>query len=358
VRILTRYFLVSYLTLFAVILLTSLLAIAIIEVLLHFDAVLEHRDGFAGVATYVLVRVPSYYLRALIPVSSFAAAFLCTGLSARGLEVMALKTGGISPHRVILPLLLASALLSGATFLVNESAVLGAARALTHLDRESDETTFRQGSFWYHRGDVIYNISEADRESRTLSGVHVYELSPEGRLMRSIRAESVEIQEDRRWRLRDATYRTFDPESPSAPPRVEHRNESMLEVAERRNSALLDADASRLSLPDLSEYIAARAREGRDVERYRSLLHVRLTDPLGVVLFTLLAIPIGLGVERSRSLSGQALLGVAVVGGFYALRSAGAIIAAGGAVPAALPPWLLFAAFGGIGVWRLATIPR
>jgi LPS export ABC transporter permease LptG len=358
VRILSRYFLVSYLTLFAVILLTSLLAIAIIEVLLHFDAVLEHRDGFAGVATYVLVRVPSYYLRALIPVSSFAAAFLCTGLSARRQEVMALKTGGISPHRVILPLLVASILLSGATLLLNESAVLGASRAFSHLDRENDETTFRQGSFWYHRGDVIYNIGEADRESRTLSGVHVYELSPEGRLLRSIGAKSVEIQEDRRWRLLDVTYRTFDPESPNAAPRVEHSDESMLEMAERRNAALLDVDASRLSLPDLGEYIRARAHEGRDVERYRTLLHARVTDPLGVVLFALLAIPIGLGVERTRSLSGQALLGVAVVGIFYALRSAGATIAAGGAIPAALPPWLLLGAFGGVGVWRLATIPR
>jgi lipopolysaccharide export system permease protein len=358
VRILSRYFLVSYLTLFAVILLTSLLAITVIEVLLHFDHVLEHRGGFAGVATYVLVRVPAYYLRELIPVSSFAAAFLCLGISARGREVMALKAGGISPHCVIVPLLVASALLSAGTLLVNESAVLGATRAFSHLERDNDEITFRRGSFWYHRGDAIYNVREADRESRTLSGVHVYELSPEGRLVRSITADSVEVQDGRRWRLLDATFRTFDPESPSAPPRVEHSEESILVVAERRNAALLDADASQLSLLDLREYIRARVREGRDVERYRSMFHLRVSDPLAVVLFALLAIPIGLGVERTRSLSGQALLGVAIVAVFYALRTAGAAIGAGGAVPAALPPWLLLAAFGGVGVWRLATIPR
>jgi lipopolysaccharide export system permease protein len=358
VRILSRYFLVSYLTLFAVILLTSLLAITVIEVLLHFDDVLEHRDGFAGVATYLLVRVPSYYLRELIPVSSFAAAFLCMGLSARGREVMALKAGGISPHRVVVPLLVASTLLAGATHLVNEGAVLDAERAFSRLDRDDDEISFRGGSFWYHRGDVIYNISEADRESRTLSGVHVYELSPEGRLLRSIRADSVEIQDGRRWRLLDATFLSFDPETPSAPPRIERREESILEVADRRNAALLDADAAMLSLPDLKEYIRARVREGREVQRYRSMFHVRLTDPLTVILFVLLAIPIGLGVERTRSLSGQALVGVAIVGVFYALRTAGATIAAGGAVPAALPPWLLLAGFGGVGIWRLATIPR
>lgn len=357
-RILSRYFLVSYLTLFSVILGATLLVIAVVEVLLHFDDVLEYRDGFAGVATYVLVRIPSYYLRALIPVSSFAAAFLCVGLAARGREVMALKAGGISPHRVLLPLLAASLLLSGVTLLVNETAVLGAARTLARFDRGDDGISFRRGSFWYHRGNVIYNVGDADRESRTLSGVRVYELSPQGRLVRSIRADSAEIQDGPRWRLLDATVRTFDPDSPSAPPRVERARESILEVAEPGDAALLEADASTLSLPDLRAYIRARADEGHDVERPRTMLHVRMTEPLGVALFALLAIPIGLGVERSRSLARQALLGLGVVALFYALRTAGATVAAGGAIPPAAAPWLLFVGFAGFGAFRLATIPR
>lgn len=357
-RILSRYFLVSYLTLFAAILLISMLAIVIIEVLLHFDDVLDHRDGFAGAATYLLLRVPSYYLRDLIPVASFAAAFFGLGLPARWREVTALKAGGISPHRVAFPVLIAAAGLSGAALVVNETLVMTASRLWNRLERDEDEISFRRGSFWYHRGDVIYNVTEADRASRTLSGVSVYELTPEGRLRRSIWAEKVEIRPDSRWRLQDATLRTFDPEAPDAPPRVERAEETVLEVAGRRDLALLSADAATLSLWNLRDYIEARGREGRDTSRYRALLHARLADPLTVLLFALLALPLGLAVERTRSLAFGALQGIAIVGAFYTVRTLATLFAAGGLVPAAASPWLLLGAFAGAGAWRFARVPR
>lgn len=356
-RILSRYFLVTYLTFFATILLTSTLAITVIEVLLHFDDVLDQRGGFAGIATYLLLRIPSYYLRDLIPVASFAAAFFGLGLPARWHEITALKAGGISPQRIAVPVLAAAAALSAVALAVNETLVLDASRVWNRLDRGEDEIAFRRGSFWYHRGDVIYNVSEADRASRTLTGVNVYELSPEGRLRRSIRAEHVEIQPDRRWRLRDATLRVFDPDHPEAPPRIERSEETILEVAGRRHLALLNADASTLSLPDLRQYIEARAREGRDPTRYRAMLHARLADPLSVLLFALLAIPLGLAVERTRSLALCALQGIAVVGAFYTIRTLASMLAAGGLGPPG-GPWILLAGFGGLGAWRFARVPR
>ena len=357
-RTLSRYFLVSYLTLFVAVLLISMLSIMIIEVLLHFDDVLDHRDGFGGVATYLLLRIPSYYLRDLIPVASFAAAFFGLGLPARWREVTALKAGGISPHRIAVPLLLAAACLSGAALLINETLVLAAARHWDRLDRDEGEISFRRGSFWYHQGDVIYNVTEADRASQTLTGVSVYELTPEGRLRRSIRAESVEIQADRRWRLQNATLRVFDPGAPDAPPQVETVEETLLDVGGRRDLTLLNANASTLSLANLREYIEARAREGRDTARYRAMLHARLADPLTVLLFALLGIPLGLAVERTRSLAVCALQGIAIVGVFYTLRTLAAMFAAGGIGPPVAGPWILLAAFASLGTWRFARLPR
>ena len=72
-RIISRYFLTSYLKWFALILFSSIAAIAVIEIMLHFESVLEHRDGPMGFATYLLLRLPSYYFRDLVPVACVAA---------------------------------------------------------------------------------------------------------------------------------------------------------------------------------------------------------------------------------------------------------------------------------------------
>jgi lipopolysaccharide export system permease protein len=359
VRILSRYFLASYLALYIAILFAANMIIAIVELMLNFDDVLKYREGIWGVATYMFLRLPSYYLPYLVPVASFGAAFLCLGLPARGQEMVAIKAGGISPHRVAVPVLAAAAALSLATLVVNETIVLDAVVEFHNLDRESDDAALFQsrGSFWYHKGNALYNVEGADRASRTLQGVNVYERDRHGRLVHSVQAESAQISADGRWHLQNATIRRFDPNDPAAAPATEHVAETVLTVGEQRGLALLNADASVLPLLRLREYIRALAREGRAATRYRALFHSRLAEPLTVLLFALLAIPIGLAVEQSRSLAVAALHGVAIVGIFYGVLTTTAIMAASGVAAAIPSPWILLALFGGYGAWRLARAP-
>ncbi len=358
-RILSRYFLTSYLVLYFAILFAANLIIAIVELMLNFDDVLKYREGIWGIATYMFLRLPSYYLPYLVPVASFGAAFLCLGMPARAQEMIAIKAGGISPHRVAIPVLVAAAVLSLGTLVVNETIVLDAVKEFDNLDRESDGDALFQsrGSFWYHKGDILYNVEGADRASRTLQGVSVYERDREGHLVYSIQAESARISADDRWQLQNATIRRFDPSDPTAAPATEWVADTVLAVGEQRGLALLNADASVLPLLRLREYIRALAHEGRTATRYRALFHSRLAEPLTVLLFALLAIPIGLAVEQSRSLAVAALQGVAMVGIFYGVLTTTAIMAASGLAGAIPSPWILLALFGGYGAWRFARAP-
>jgi lipopolysaccharide export LptBFGC system permease protein LptF len=255
----------------------------------------------------------------------------------------------------VLPVVFASLLLSLAAFVVNETLVLANERALAP-ERSEDRIAFRRGSFWYHRGNTVYNIHDADAASRTLLGVSVFRLGADGRLLQSLHARSVSVEAGT-WVLEDAVRRTFDPARPDAPPRVERVFEKVAGLGSARDLALLDARIERLSLFGLREYIAARAAEGRDTVVARGHLHRRLTDPLGVSLFAWLALPLGFAVERTRSLAVSGLVGIAWVSVFYSLRTAGSALADGGVAAGALAPWLLLAGFGGIGGWRLARVP-
>jgi lipopolysaccharide export system permease protein len=358
VRILSRYFLASYLTLFVSILVSATVAIMVIEMMLNFDDILDHHEGLKGVATYLFLRVPAYYLRDLLPVSSFAAVFFALGLPARAHEITAIKSGGISPQRTIVPLLGMAALLSVVALAVNESIVLQATRDWNQRQNPGGEVTFRQGSFWYHRGDAIYNVRHADPETRILHGVSVFEMSRTGRLVRSLRSERVEVRDGNRWRFHGAIERTFDPSKPAAPPQTNRLPTLDRNVASERDIALLDESAKTLSLANLWEYIQVQNRDGRDSHRYQALLHARLAEPVTVLLFALLAIPLGLAVERTRSLASSALTGIVIIGVFYTFRTTIDVFAASGVAAAIAGPWMILAAFFGYGALQLARVPR
>jgi len=354
VRIISRIFLASYLRLFVTILVGSILAILIIEMLLKFDEIVESRTA-AGVIGYFLLRIPTEYLRDTVPVASFAAAFLCIGGPARSREILALKAGGVAPRRLMVPVLLASLLLSLVAFAVNETFVLSAERSDEQLARPEDGIAFRRGSFWYHRGNVVYNIRDADGDTHTLHGVRVFRLNDEGRLLESLHAPHV-VVEDGGWVLTDAIRRSFDPEHPEAPPRTERVSEKVLDLGGSRDLALLGAGIERLSLGELREYIAMRAADGRDAVAARGRLNRRLADPLSVALFAWLALPLGFAVERTKSLAVSGLIGIAWICVYYTLRTTASMLASGGVTLAAAAPWLLLVGFGGFGAWRLYRI--
>jgi LPS export ABC transporter permease LptG len=358
VRILSRHFLASYLKLFALILFSSTVAITVIEMMLNFESVLEHRSSGMGFATYLLLRIPSYYFRDLLPISCFAAVFCSIGLPARNHEITAIKSGGISPPRTAIPLLCAAAALSGVTLLLSETLVLQASRAWAREKHPGGEITFRHGSFWVHRDNAIYSVQEADREARVLHEVSVYELSPRGRLLQIVRAERVEVEDDRHWRSFGATSRSFDPEHPEEPPKIEQLAEWNRDVTAGSDLVMLEAIAQSLSLPKLKAYIDTQERAGRATTRYRALYHARLSEPLSVFLFALLALPLGLAVGRSRSLAASAVSGIAILATYYTARTAAEIFASRGVAWAATSPWMILAFFTCFGVWRLHRVSR
>lgn len=360
VRILTRYLVARFLSTFVVFLIFSTATIIVVEMMLNLGDMLEGDAGMRGVASYLFLRLPSYYLRDLLPIVAFAAAFFTLASAARGLEILAMKAGGLSPHRVAAPLLGVGLALGAGAFIVNETVILEATRLWNQRDSKTNPISFRQGSFWYHRGRTIYNIGDADRTTNTLRGVRIYELSDDGRLLRSIEAERATVSAGERWSFEAPLVRRFDPEDPEGPPiAVQHEGELGLDLSDGSGIALMNADVTVLSVRELRQVIAEQQQRGREPSRPRALLHARLAEPFAVFLFVLAAIPLGVGVERARGhgMTLPALYGIAIVAAFFSFRSVAGALTGGGLLPPSPVPWLIVAAFAGFGAWRYAEMP-
>jgi len=357
VRILSRRFLASYLSLFAINLAVMTTIVIIFETLVDFDKIVEHRDEAGGVFPYLFVRIPALYLRDLIPLASFAAAFLCLGGAARANEIMAAKAGGIPPLRLALPLILAATALSAGALFINETWILGATREFDRIHHSGDEVTYQRGSFWYRRGRTFYNVTDANERAGTLRGVSIYELDDRGRLLESLRAERVRVQQDDHWLMTDAVRRRFDPSSPAARPIREILDVALIDTTNRDTLSLLDAREESLSLPELMEVIGLRKAEARDTLRFRAMLHSRLATPWTVLLFALLAIPLGLSVERTRNMAVSVLYGLSAIALFHACWRAGSLLAHNGFELAVVAPWLVLAVFAGLDALLMARSP-
>lgn len=354
--VLSRYLLVRFITLFFAVLVTLILLVGVIELLADFGDVLGSSHGFTDSLIFLALRIPHKHLPLLIPASAFAAAYLSIGSAARSYEILAMKAGGISPLRVLIPVLVAGAVISGIALLLNETVAVRAHEASRRRENDDGEVTFRRGSFWYHEGHTIYNVRDSDPGARTLLDVAIFELDDRGRLLRTIQAARATVGSEGRWRLADAVVRSFDPENAAVPSQYQRLADAELALPDEK--ALLDVRVSDLSVDELIEYRDQQEPGDTEAVRAEALVQKRIAEPAASLVFVVFAVGLALRVERTRSLAVPALEGVAGIFLFYMLRQYGGTLATQGVISAAGTPWVIVAAFLAFGSFQLWRAPR
>ena len=352
-KTLRRYVAKRFLLAFGGAFLTLGLLVIVIDLLLHVDEVLESGGGVADKLGLLLLRFATLFLPHLLPIATFIGAFLATGLAARSHELIAIKAAGISPLRALLPILVVAGLASAATLVLQETVSVPAAAALERREGDYRADLFRSADeIWYHTGRFIYNVSSADEAGDRLEGVRVFERDERGRRVRRIDAAAAQRVQGSLWRFQDARIRRFDPGRPETAPAFRQVGEVELALEEDESRPRLTGDLQGLPLWEL-----ARSEGRPEAERMRGILHARLSHPLLAVVLALLALPLGLGVERVRTLALPAAEGALLLFLLLTTREyVGSVLGAG--APAVAASWLslgLFTAWAGL---RLHWSPR
>lgn len=323
-RILSRRFLASYLATLAACVGGCLLALAIVDMLVDFDAVVE---GGAAALGMRLARVPERWLCEVLPLASFAAAFLAVAIPARRGEVLALCAAGIHPARVTLPIL-------GAALAVGAAAsALPAPETLREREPYGRDGAARGDARWIQAGDRLVRVGHRDPHGGELWDLRVFETDAGFRLRRSLRAAQARAAGDR-WELQAPRELRFDPSAPAAAPRAT-TPPAWLPAPDAAAFPSLGAGA-RTDRPGASPALATAA----------------------VAVLALLAVPLGLGVRASGSLASRALMALALAALFRGAWQAAAFGAERWAVPSALAAAPVLAAFAAAAAACWARAPR
>ena len=324
--------------------------------------ILRNQVPVTVVAEYLL-NVTPYLLYKIAPLVMLLAVLVTFGLMNRANEITAIKATGISIYRIVMPVIVAAAVLATALFFADQF-------YLPHTNKRQEalhnqikgkppQTYLRPDRKWiFGQNNDIYYYQFFDPDRDQFGNITVFQLDRASfTITRRIHAERAHWAENlNRWIYEQgwdrslnvsaiSDYHPFDVATfPSLPETPSYFKKEVKQYDE-------------MNYEELHRYIRDLQQSGFDVVRLRVQLQQKLSYPLITLIMALLAIPFSLAAEKKGAVTGIAVaVGIAAV---YLVASP-LFEAMGNArlLPPALAAWspdLIFVLFGGYLILKVPT---
>lgn len=359
-RILDRYVLSSWIRIFVL----TAVGFPLIDVLLkateRVGRLLE-RDLTPGTITLSYLYVIPESMSNMIPAATLFATVFTLGPLARNSELTAAKAGGISFHRIMLPLVFAAVAATGLSFAVSEISTRASARSLElQKERRASSITVRYN--FVYRGDQgwVYAVRLLDTQQQRMENV-VFERpgTGAGYPTISVVADSVTYTDTLpgRWRfLSGSTH--FLGDSSEVLATFQFNRARLKALTQRPRELLVEArDPSEMAYRELGDYIESLRRSGNDVRKITVERAIKLAVPFACFVIVLFGAPLAMTAPRAGAAVGVAIsLGTTVA--YLMLINLTRAIGASGLMEPTLAAWapnILFLAFALVLLWKVRT---
>jgi len=320
---------------------------------LHWRLLRDAGAQWHVVARLLALRAPEVALYG-IPFSMLLATSWAVSRLARDSELTALRAGGASVRRILIPIMAVAALVSGMAYLNAERAVPWATHAAENIVRSmvlrQPAPFFRQDVFFRVPPNYYVYLHRLDPKTKHFYDILVYELTGQGYPLLTVaesgywREEILYLRDGVRHKLRPDG--TWEYEARFGRATINLRQAVADFWTEQKTPREMTAE-------ELAEYIGVFARSGVDVRNLRLEYHFKLALPLAPLVFALLAAPLALRLGRGGSMMG--LLVTFVLAFLYqVLMSWSRLVGESGAVPPALAAWSQNIVFGAAGIFLIA----
>jgi lipopolysaccharide export system permease protein len=350
VSVLSRYLVAAYLRAFIAILSVAGLVLFLLEIFEKAANIAALDAPAAAVAGYLALKIPKILMDAY-PATALLAVLLSLGLLARGNEMLALRACGVSPWRVMRPLLLAGAALVGIAWVWAEHVVptaSGRSRALR-------DTVIKLGAaYGGHEGSAIWVRSAAgfvrveffDSNRTALYGVSVFQTDEQLRLRRVLEAPQVEW-EGTRWRFSNGVVKEIDGQG-----RIYSRPLDLEEVELAEPPLTFEKRrprANEMTYRDISRFIAELDARGVASIEYRVERALKVAWPFAGIVAILIGAPLGMRGGLRYGIGYNMAAGLLVGFAYWLVFAVFAASGKNGDIAPAVAAWganLVFAGFG------------
>jgi LPS export ABC transporter permease LptG len=359
--ILDDYVLRDFLVYLVMILATFLMLLLVFTLFELLADILRNQISPLVVGEY-LVNVSPYFLYNMTPLGILLAVLITFGLMQRSNEVTAIKATGISIYRLIVPVLVASALLGMGLFFFDQLYLPHANKrqdALRNLIKGKPAQTYlnpdRKWIFGQHSTIYYYQFFDSDRDQ--FGNLAAFQFNPASfQLTHRVYADRAHWEEKlQRWvctqgwerELRGpaiADYRTFDVATFAA--------FSELPTYFKKEVK----QSSEMNYQELRRYIHDLQQSGFDVVRLRVQLQKKFAFPLITLVMAVLAIPFSLSAGKRGAIAGVAVaVGIAVV--YWTVSGLFEAMGNVSQLPPMLAAWSPDLIFGLVGGYLILKVP-
>ncbi len=321
----------------------------------------EHAPLLAAIE-YFFWDMPQFLLF-VIPMSILFGTLLTMQRLSGDSEITALKAGGVSIFRMVVPLALVGLLVSVVSLVLQEVVVPLA----------NDRAAYIKTAVIQHLNPIEGNLtvvtplpggrkqitiaSGLDARTQSLIGVTVVQLDSDGKPGTIIYADRAHY-EPPSWTFINATTRTFSPDGSVASGTDPQLNLDIGQPPNQIAKHTVSGDPEQQSRAEIRAALASGVLSPQQVKTYTASYAAKLARPFAAVVFTLIAVPFGVRPGRGGGRGLGFALALVIIFVYYVIMTLGLSIGESATWLAGLAAWTPNALFTIIGLLLLRQASR
>ncbi|MCE2414833.1 LptF/LptG family permease [Candidatus Poribacteria bacterium] len=349
-NILDRYLLREYLKAFFVGLLFFIALIIIVRLLDKDIKKFDDDVAYITAVKIVLYQAPRRIME-VVPVAAFVAIFFVLGRMVQTSEFTAMKAGGLSVYRLLVPILIVTLVICG-LFALFYNRVAAPAFHEAHLLQNNVRPRRGRNIVFKGKGDRIFYSQRIALDARKIQQLTIYEHDTEGKLARVTFAESAEWTSTQ-WHLTDGYIRHFEKgievgyEAFDTHAIARHEDPTRFIGSEK--------DTRAMTIEELRQQIAYKQEAGQISRKEQVKLYHKTAYPFAAVVVVMLGAPIAIRFGRAGFFAG--LVMAFFLSFIYWALSFATLegLSESGKLHPFLACWganILYAVVGGVMIWR------
>jgi lipopolysaccharide export system permease protein len=362
-RIVDKYLLREFL-LYLLLGLVSFIGIyVIVDLFEKIDTFVDHKAAAPDIIDYYLNNIPLIVVQVL-PVAMLLGAVLALGHLRKFNEITAMQACGLSPLRIIRPILIVAALITAGAFALTDYVVPGAyerQKEIYDVKIKKKRISGRRGNNdirYMSRGGRVYVAKEYRPHPPTLNNVLIQHFTSGEKKTLERRVDAMEGRwRHEFWEMSRGFVRYFHDGTEVAVGfkyYADSRYNEQPDVFSRPHKDPLDMNLD-MSRAELADYIQRIEESGAKVARYVVNYHLHIAFPLANFVMVLLGSCLSLRIIRGTMALG---FGISISLGFayYGLLRVGQALGHNGDIPPLPAAWLgniVFLVIGVLLFWRM-----
>ena len=358
-KIVDKYIIKGFLGPFLWCLLLFIIMAVIIDIFSFIDDIVKYKIPFASIAAFYVYYCPTIIIQATPMAVLLSVIYVLSNLNKHN-EVTAMRSGGISLWRILMPILIMGFIISILTFIINDKIIPTSSKISNMIRRDELEVAKRKATnakvienvAIYGAGNRIVFARNYDTEKKTLGDIIIHEHDASQNLFSKITASSGVWTADG-WKFYNVIMYRIDNAGKILGEPLFYDERIMPLKEKPRDFANREWKADFVSYKELKRYISNF--KGAGIRLTKSLLvdlHYKVSFPFISLIIILIGAPFALITTRGGVLVG---IGMSIAIGllYYATIALSLAFGKAGVLPPIVAAWLGNVLFAGFGIYLI-----